>query len=187
MKTTRKVLPLLAVGALLVAPSAHAFLIFFPLPNLAKPPELQRIIDTLEGSQEVKAVAFASEDKTFGSKMWVWGHHSGKVTQDEADRQALRACEDSLARTKAKEVGGKPLYDFGSKRCELHEFANKTVYTPPQPAPAQAPVVAQPPMGDEPKDSPIAAKLKELNDLKRQGLITEEEYIEKRKAILSSI
>ena len=103
-------------------------------------------------------------------------------TQAEADKAALARCEASLANAKAATAGGQPLYDFGAKRCELYEFANKTVKLPePPPVPALQPVVADPP------ESPTARRLRELDELRKNNLITEQEYAEKRLAILADM
>lgn len=106
--------------------SAEAILLI-PLPNLAIPPAYQKIIDELENSNETKAVALASEDKTFGSKQWVMGHHSGPISQEEANRVAMQKCEYSLAIQKQQTAAGKPLYEFGNKACYLYDFRNKAV------------------------------------------------------------
>lgn len=131
------------VGTALPA-AASAFFFIIPIPNLAKPPQLNALIEALEKSDETKAVAYVSEDKTFGSKYWVWGHYAGHVTQEEADRVALSRCQASLANAKSQAAGGKQLYDFGSKTCELYDFQNKTVSTKISPAtqPAAVPVAA---------------------------------------------
>lgn len=162
--------------------SAHAFLFFIPIPNLAKPAELQKLIDAYEKSSETKAVAFASEDKTFGAKQWVWGHKSGVMTQDEANNIAIRACEASLSKIKSKMAGGQPVYDFGSKRCELYKFANETVMLP-----QTTPVVSTRVETLKSEESATAKKLKELEGLLNQKLITQEEYEIKRKEILSNL
>ena len=225
---------------------AQAFIFFFPIPNLAKPAQLNTLIDALEKSDETKAVALVSEDKTFGSKYWVWGHYSGHVPQAEADRVAMARCQTALANAKAQTAGGKPLYDYGTKSCELYSFANKAVSVranewqptappaPPAPAPAPQPSSAtapaappspasvpgqavptrtaseDPPKPDTPAsapqtspqpaqsqpqgqqplpagESPTARKLRELEVLRRDGLITEVEYQEKRKAIIAAM
>lgn len=208
--------------------TSHAFFFIFPIPNTAKPPALQSVIDALEKSKETRALAYTSEDKTFGSKYWVWGQFSGYVTQEEANKRALAACEASLANAKAQKAGGQPLYDFGDKKCELHEFSANNAPIPPTPAPL-APVVQpvpaqstppapsvqpvpassappaapsnsgqpnapndqsiRPPAGSADKDSesPAMKKLKELKSLFDQGLITKDEYDEKRKSILDGI
>jgi len=106
---------------------SNAQILFFPLPNLSKPDPLQKIIDALEKSDETKAVAYASEDKTFGSKNWVWGHIAGAMSQEEANKTALMTCEAGLNRAKSEQAGGKPIYDFGKKQCELHKFKNITL------------------------------------------------------------
>ena len=56
----------LFAGATLPA-AASAFFFIIPIPNLAKPPALNALIEALEKSEETKAVAYVSEDKTFGS------------------------------------------------------------------------------------------------------------------------
>ena len=212
-------------SAVSISSTAHAWLIFFPLPNLSKPPQLEALIDALEKSEETKAVAYVSEDKVFGRKYWVWGHFSGHVTQADADRFALDRCRGSLIRAKGQGAGGVPMYDFGTKQCELYEFANKTVSRrvnePPTPgtlpaptqegaaaslaAPAVVPISAPSENAVAPSVTPTtlsvpasqaappleesitARKLRELNQLRKEGLITEEEYTEKRKAILSGM
>lgn len=110
------------IALILLSGSANAWFLIFPLPNVAKPPELQSLIDALEKSAETRAVAFASEDKTFGGKRWVWGRYAGVVSQEEADQRALEMCRRGLAAAKAKTEGGQKLYDFGTKDCELHPF-----------------------------------------------------------------
>ena len=178
---------------LAILQNANAFFFFIPIPNLAKPADLQKLIDAYEKSSETKAVAFASEDKTFGAKQWVWGHKSGVMTQEDANNIAMRACEASLANVKSRLAGGQPVYDFGQKRCELHKFTNETVMLPPV-----APVIITPPVVmptivtapiETPKveESATAKKLKELDSLLNQKLITQEEYEKKRKEILSNL
>jgi len=115
------------ISSIFIPVSAQAFFFFFPIPNLAKPAPLQRIIDALEKSEETKAVAYTSESKSFGSKFWVWGQFYGHVTQEEANRNAMTRCVAALANAKNQQAGGNPLYDFGSKTCELHVFQNPTV------------------------------------------------------------
>ena len=158
--------------------SAYAIFFFIPIPNVAKPAELQKLIDAYEKSSETKAVAFVSEDKSFGSKRWVWGHKSGVMTQDEANSSALSACESSLMSIKSQLAGGKPIYDFGQKRCELYKFTNETVMLPKVTPIEPAPKV---------EESPTAKKLRELDGLFNQKLITQEEYETKRKEILSNM
>lgn len=237
-----------AIAAITICQSAHAWFFIIPIPNFAKPPTLSNLIDVLEKSDETKAVAYAREDKTFGTKYWVWGHYAGHVSQSEADSIALNRCQAELEKAKAQSVGGKPLYDFGNRSCELHSFTNKTVSkkaTPPQPAspepsntapppttvqsnpqdtsaekpspqsetapptndlqqstlaepapqtqpsveplPEPKPVNLQHPKQVEASDTPSARKLRELNQLRKEGLITEQEFNEKRKAILKSL
>ena len=167
---------------ILVVQSAHAFFFFIPIPNLAKPADLQKLIDAYEKSSETKAVAFVSEDKTFGAKQWVWGHKSGVMTQDEANNMAMRACDTSLSNAKSKMAGGQPVHDFGQKRCELYKFANETVMLP-----QIAPVVSTQVETPKTEESATAKKLKELEGLLNQKLITQEEYEMKRKEILSNM
>jgi hypothetical protein len=96
-----------------------------PIPNLRKPPALERLIDTLEQSTETKAIAYVSEDKTFGTKYWLFGHYVGKLSQQETNKIALDKCNDRLQKAKLAEVGGVKTYDYGDKKCELHEFSNQ--------------------------------------------------------------
>jgi hypothetical protein len=110
--------------------SANAILLFVPIPNFSKPPQLEKIIETLEKSDETKAVAIVSEDKTFGTKNWIWGHIAGQMTQASADRYALDSCEKSLNKARTEKLGGKQLYDFGNKKCELFQFKNKSLKLP---------------------------------------------------------
>jgi len=161
--------------------NANAWFFFVPIPNVSKPPELQKIIDAYEKSSETKAAAFVSQDKTWGSKQWVWGHESGVMSQEQANRVALRTCENSLAKLKAQTAGGQPVHDFGQKRCELYKFTNETV-SPPTPEPLTTTLT-------EPVKvnlSPTAKRLRELESLFSQKLITQEEYEKKRKEILYS-
>ncbi len=175
----KKLLALLSL--VLLSHSAHAWFFFVPIPNLAKHPELQKIIDAYEKSSETKAVAFVAEDKTFGSKQWIWGHKSGFMTQDEANSIAMRTCSNELARMKAMLAGGQPIYDFGQKRCELYKFANETVSLP-QNTTTEIVSTEQPRV----EESKTAKKLRELDSLLKQQLITQEEYDKKRKEILYS-
>ena len=97
----------------------------FPIPNFRKPPALERLIDTLEQSTETKAIAYVSEDKTFGTKYWLFGHYVGKLSQQEADKIALEKCNTALEKGKLAEIGGVKTYDYGDKKCQLHEFSNQ--------------------------------------------------------------
>jgi hypothetical protein len=182
---------ILAIVSLLLTQNAHAFFFFIPIPNLAKPPGLEKLIDAYEKSSETKAVAFASEDKTFGSKQWVWGHKSGVMTQEDANSAAMQMCEASLLNVKRQLAGGQALYDFGNKRCELHKFTNETVMLPPvitaPPPVVMPPVVTAPIETPKAEESVTAKKLKELDSLLNQKLITQEEYEKKRKEILSNL
>jgi hypothetical protein len=172
---------LIFVALIAITQSANAWFFFVPIPNLAKHPELQKIIDAYEKSSETKAVAFVSEDKTFGSKQWIWGHKSGYMTQDEANSIAMRTCSNELARMKAMLAGGQPIYDFGQKRCELYKFSNETVSLPSI-TPTETVSIEQPKV----EESKTAKKLRELDSLLKQQLITQEEYDKKRKEILYS-
>lgn len=116
---------LLIIGILKVN-YAHALLLI-PLPNLSMPDGFQKIVDAYEKSNQTKAVALASEDKTFGSKQWVIGHYSGPVTQEDANQRAMAACENSLRIAKEQKAGGQSIYNFGEKKCELHKFQNQNV------------------------------------------------------------
>jgi hypothetical protein len=120
----------LIIISYILCTNANAFFFFIPIPNLASPPKLQQIIDALEKSDETKAVASVSENKVFGTKQWIWGHIAGEMTQEEADKQALMICDRGLQQAKNEKVGGKSLYDFGSKQCELHKFKNKSLKLP---------------------------------------------------------
>lgn len=239
--TRRYLAPLFLLALIVASVPAHAFFFIIPIPNVAKPAPLSTLIDALEKSEETKAIAYVSEDKTFGSKYWVWGSHSGHVPQEEADRQAMVKCLASLERAKAQSAGGKSLYDFGTKTCELYSFANKTVsprahewnpapppavtapvspMPPPAPAssaeqaplpqksaateslpdskaptyltlPSEPPSTTAQPTSTRPQTSTsegvTARKLRELESLRKERLITETEYNEKRKAILSAM
>ncbi|MCX7246801.1 MAG: hypothetical protein NTX31_03860 [Burkholderiales bacterium] len=202
---------------------ANAFFFFIPIPNFAKPATLDKIIDALEKSTDTKAIAYVSEDKTFGSKQWVWGQTAGKMNQSDANADALKKCEYSLSNAKRQTAGGQPLYDFGNKQCELHKFQNVTLNLPdpaPVPAPAPAPVPVPVPVPvpapvpapvPVPVPAPVPApvpevapqtqnltslpsiessatkKLKEIELLYGQKLITKEEYEKKRKEIIDGI
>ena len=163
---------LIAILALLLTQNANAFFFIIPIPNLAKHPDLQKLIDAYEKSNETKAVAFVSEDKLFGAKQWVWGHKSGVMTQEDANNMAMRACEASLANVKSRMAGGQPVNDFGQKRCELHKFTNETVMLPPV---VMQPVVTAPAEIPKVEESATAKKLKYLDILLSQKLITQEE------------
>jgi hypothetical protein len=163
--------------------NANAFFFFFPLPNISKPPALQKIIDALEKSTDTKAVAYVSEDKTFGSKQWTWGQISGVMTQEEANSKAMKTCDESFQKLKVQTVGGQPLYNFGSKSCELHKFSNETVNSPiKEPTPSIGNQIQQ---TTDANENQVTKKLKELESLLQQNLITKEEYEVKRKEILN--
>jgi hypothetical protein len=185
----KKILAIITL--VLITQNAHAFFFFIPIPNLAKPTALQSLIDAYEKSSETKAVAFVSEDKTFGGKYWVWGHKSGAMTQNDANTAAMQMCEASLLSAKRQLAGGQPIYDFGQKRCEFHKFTNETLMLPPVApviiAPLPPPVIATPVEIPKVEESATAKKLRELDGLLNLKLITQEEYEKKRKEILSNL
>ena len=114
----------LATFIAIASANAHASSFFLPKTNTSEPEALKRLIDTLENSTETRALAYVSEDKVLGTKFWVWGHNLGDETQEESNRLALELCTKALNVTKAKIVKGQPLYDLGTKRCELYKFKN---------------------------------------------------------------
>jgi hypothetical protein len=224
---------LILATALLISTESQAIIII-PIPNLAFPGALGKIRDALEKSTDTKALATVGEDKIFGSRTWVWGPAAGKMTQADADDQAMRKCEAALANAKRQTAGGQPLYNFGSNRCELYKFANVTLNLPDPvaaPAPAHAPVAVQPsepvpaPILTEPPAAsatsavsvtpgvpaaPAAAdpapvqspasqqnppkastdiiqKMKDLDTLYKQNLITKDEYERKKKQLLDAM
>lgn len=213
---------MIAVAMALVTLQANAIIII-PIPNLAFPASLGAIRDAFEKSTDTKALATASEEKIFGSRYWVWGHISGKMSQADANAQAMSKCEASLQNIKAQSVGGQPLYNFGAKKCELYNFQNVTVNLPdPAPVPAAAPApmsVVVP--ASEPESAPVSVpasqlkpvatnsvttpshdsspasatkgsddivqKMKDLNFLFKQGLITRDDYDRKKKQFLNAM
>lgn len=167
-------------GCAFISSSANAWFFIFPLPNLAKPPALEKLIDALEKSSAVKAVAYVSEDKIFGSKQWTWFHHVNGSSIQESERIALQGCEAQLASLKQQTVGGQTLYNFGNKRCELHKFSTTTEF----------PTTSLKDQSDSRRDEirPKESRenqLIELKNLFEKGLITKEEYDLKRQEILS--
>lgn len=221
-----------------IASQASQAIIIIPIPNLGFPPAVSKIRDALEKSSETKALATVGEDKTFGTRYWVWGTTSGQMTQAEADSDAMRKCENQLEKTKSQTVGAQPLYDFGNKHCELYKFQNVTVRLPPPALPISAPelpktgnvqapeepiaVVSQPmappaspaltePAGKafpqatvnaaEPTPMPsrntmpmpqraapdIVQKMRDLEALLKQNLITKPEYDAKKKQLLDNL
>jgi hypothetical protein len=212
---------LIAIASFFVLNESHSIIII-PIPNLAFPSGLSKIRDALEKSTDTKALATVGEDKLFGGRYWVWGQAAGKMTQSDADEQAMRRCEASLSNAKNQTAGGQSLYDFGSKRCELYKFINTTLNLPDpvaQPAPSQAPLVpaaeartsstnsiptpapqAAPPAVDSapvltpnPQPTPqkpnadIVQRMRDLDTLYKQNLITQEEYERKKKQLLESM
>lgn len=172
---------LLAITSILLTGysiSARAWFFIFPIPNLAKPPALQKLIDALEKSSETKAVAYVSENKTFGTKQWIWGHHTNGTTQKITEELAMQKCESALSNMKSQTVGGQPLYDFGDNKCELYTFSN----------PHQNPITENKDVSSaRPKVSPVEEKLIELKNLRDKNLITQEEYDQKRQELLKSL
>ena len=218
---------LILATAVLISTECQAIIII-PIPNLGFPPALGKIRDALEKSTDTKALATVGEDKTFGAKTWTWGQSAGKMTQADADAQAMRNCEAALANLKRQTAGGQPLYDFGSKRCELYKFSNVTLNLPDPvaaPAPALAPVAVQPsePVPARTSTEPQAAsatpavpaapaaadpapvqspasqqnppkasadiiqKMKDLDTLHKQNLITKDEYERKKQQLLDAM
>ena len=168
--------------------SSYAWFFILPIPNFAKPPALEKIIQALENSKETKAIAYVSEDKTFGTKYWVWGHHTNGATQQITEQIALQRCEASLQTAKQQKEGGQPLYDYGQKKCELHAFQNP--YVPP-PTPQVTPTAPSPQSTSIPQQQQqqqdIETRLQGLKSLLDKGLLTKEEYEQKRQDILKAL
>ena len=186
-------------------------IILIPLPNLAFPDVISKTRDLLEKSNETKAMATVGEDKLFGSRAWAWGRASGKMTQAEADTQALRDCESQLRNLKGQVISGQPLYNFGNKGCELYKFQNVTVSFPdavPTPPTPTTPVVTAPVVkqdGPSTASSTVSAtqipsttttiksgtatmqKLQDLESLLKQGLIDQDDYNRKKKQFLDEM
>jgi hypothetical protein len=206
MKNSKHFSLALVVILMCTSSLAHAFFFFIPIPNLAKPPALQNLVNALEKSSETKALAYVSEDKTFGGKMWVWGHYAGVATQEDANSKALRACEQSLNKASSQLAGGQPIHNFGNKRCELHEFTNKTLKLPPVqdaaaptsppsnelkqeilPSPQPTASAAEPNSASLQSPQSLESKLKQLQSLFEQKLISKEEYEQKKKTLLDAL
>jgi hypothetical protein len=161
--------------------NVHA-LIIIPIPNLGFPPIISKTRDALEKSSETKALATVGEDKTFGSRMWAYGDASGSMTQADADAQALRKCESMLQGLKSQTKGGQPLYDFGSNKCELYKFVNASPNIPEPP-----PVSVAAPASPAAQDSDIVQKMKSLETLLKEKLISQEEFDAKKKQLLNGL
>jgi hypothetical protein len=183
-------------------------IIIIPIPNLAFPDVIGKTRDALEKSTDTKALATVGEDKLFGSRQWTWGQVSGKMTQADADAQAMSKCEANLRSLKAQTVGGKTLYNFGDKKCELYKFQNATLNLPEPVLVTPAPVVATPVIK---QDEPLTAsptvkenqtpsntnaiksgtatmqKLQDLESLLKQGLIDQDDYNRKKKQFLDEM
>ena len=173
---------LLFFTLVILTSNANAWFFIFPIPNLAKPPALEKLIDALEKSTSVKAVAYISEDKVFGSKHWTWSHHVNGSSQQESERIALQACEAQLSALKQQAVGGQPLYNFGNKRCELHKFSSTVEALTPSQRDANEP------RREETKSNESREnRLTELKLLFEKGLITKEEYDSKRQEVLNKM
>ena len=202
---------LLVIAFLLVSQHVMA-LILIPIPNLGFPPIISKTRDALEISTYTKALATVGEDKVFGSRSWAYGDASGTMTQEAANAEAMRKCEVMLQNAKLQTKGGQPLFNFGSNRCELYKFANVTLSLPTPnpvatPAPTATPVATPAPTATptpalaSSTSSPTAApevkaslpsgdilqKMKNLEALYREKLITQEEYEIKKKQFLDSM
>ena len=195
-------------STLLIASSYASAIIIIPIPNLAFPDVIGKTRDALEKSSDTKALATVGEDKVFGSRQWTWGQVSGKMTQADADAQALSKCEANLRSLKAQAVGGQTLYNFGSKKCELYKFQNVTLNLP-DPVPitpatlVTAPIVKQDePAAASPTVTPVQTpstttatksgtatlqKLQDLDNLLKQGLINQDDYNRKKKQFLDEM
>jgi hypothetical protein len=154
-------------------------LIIIPIPNFRFPPIISKTRDALEKSSETKALATVSEDKSFGAKMWAYGDASGSMTQADADSQALRKCENMLQNFKSQTKGGQSLFDFGNNKCELYKFSNVTNNSP-EPAPA---ILSAPPA----QENDIVQKMKSLESLLKENLISQEEFDTKKKQLLNGL
>ena len=183
-------------------------IIIIPIPNLSFPDVIGKTRDALEKSTDTKALATVGEDKLFGSRQWTWGQVSGKMTQADADAQAMSKCEANLRSLKAQVVSGQPLYSFGNKGCELYKFQNVTLNLPDAVLVTPAPVVATPVIK---QDEPLTAsptikanqtpstttvnesgtatlqKLQNLDNLLKQGLINQDDYNRKKKQFLDEM
>lgn len=123
MRKVVALLSLLVVASAVVPRPANAFIfLIIPIPNVAKPPQLQKVIDALSKSTQTHAVAYVAEKKVFASRQWTWADVAGEMSQEEADQQALDRCNQSLQALKDKTAGGQALYDFGTNTCKLHQF-----------------------------------------------------------------
>ena len=198
---------LTAIVLLMTSHYAGAIIII-PIPNLAFPDVIGKTRDALEKSTDTKALATVGEDKVFGSRQWTWGQASGKMTQADADAQAMSKCEANLRSLKAQAVGGQTLYNFGDKKCELYKFQNVTLNLPDPVMVTPAPVVATPVIK---QDEPLTAsptvittqtppattaiksstatmqKLQDLESLLKQGLINQDDYNRKKKQFLDEM
>lgn len=114
-----------ALAMLLAAGAAQAFLLLVPLPTLGKPRELQSLIDALERSTQVRALAYVVEPRLFGDRHWVFAHAAGAPTQAQAERDALETCRIALQAARTERVGGVLRWDFGDRDCALHVFGER--------------------------------------------------------------
>ena len=114
MTTSKRVQCALMLCGMILCTEANAWFFFLlPIPSFSKPDQLEKVISALEQSSETKALAFVSEDKTFGAKYWVWGQYAGRATQEDSNRLALAQCEVGLSKAKGETVGGKePVRNF---------------------------------------------------------------------------
>lgn len=114
---------LFLVGATFSSGANAWFFFLVPLPT-GWPPALKGLTERLAESKQTKALAFVGEDKTFGSKYYVWGHYVGELPQKEANKIALKNCQAQLAKAKLDMVGDAPRWDFGNEKCSLYAFSN---------------------------------------------------------------
>jgi len=148
MKKISAILILIGMG---ISFNANAWFFFLPIPT-GWPNGLTTQVRTLADSNQTKALAYAGEDKTFGSKYYVWGHYLGDLPQNEAIKIALSKCNAGLARAKAEMLNGSPRWDFGDKKCELYGFPQMPE-TAVMPTPEEVAVDTRPVIESKPVDS----------------------------------
>jgi len=169
-------------------------------------------MQTLTKSTQTKALAYAGEDKVFGTKYFVWGRYVGTLSQMDANKIALDQCYNGLIKARAEELGGVKKWSFGDQKCELYAFANlpETAVMPPNytpPAGAMAPKIAPEPSISSPSNvqpniAPINVnpstpskgvdinyekKFQDLKSLLDKGLINKQDYELKKNEILKSM
>ncbi|WOB06913.1 SHOCT domain-containing protein [Piscinibacter gummiphilus] len=218
-----------------VIPTANAWFVVFPIPNIAKPSALRTLIDRYSQSKQTKALAYVYERRRFGNRGFVWGAYEGAGTQAEANATALARCNTAL-----EQANGKNLYDFDGRSCELHAFDGKEdpqtpmavepaaepasaaarseafdlgpnassvastpasspplektsevpIATPANSAPMKpaAPVMESKPVNAQTgQEGSATRRLRELNEMRKEGLISQKDYDEKKKAILRDL